>query len=154
VCGWSAEQVRQGAREAGRDPNNIDMASATCLYISDDLKHARNLVRWFPRLVSNHVFDALSRYPREQLPPELTKHVDLLKSKYDYRRHTELEAEHLKDVPDEMVDSFTIIGSRRDCVNKIEQLKAAGVTQILVYSGHVEQERLTRRIGEEIISVF
>ena len=37
------------------------MAAAPA-YVTDDLAHARDQVRWFPALVSNHVVDLVQRY--------------------------------------------------------------------------------------------
>ena len=48
------------------------MAAAPA-YVSDDLATAREHVRWFPALVSNHVMDLIARYDPTELPPELTR---------------------------------------------------------------------------------
>src|SRR5262249_35617230 len=69
---WCLGFVREGAEEAGRDFSKIRVMSATAVWISDDLKTARDRVRWFPALVSNHVVDLVSRYKPEDLPKELT----------------------------------------------------------------------------------
>ena len=52
---WCLDFVRQGAQEAGRDFSTIRVMSATAVWVSDDLARARQHVRWFPALVSNHV---------------------------------------------------------------------------------------------------
>src|SRR5205814_4798916 len=52
---WCLGFVREGAKEAGRDFSKIRVMSATAVWISDDMKVARDRVRWFPALVSNHV---------------------------------------------------------------------------------------------------
>ena len=36
--------------------------------MTDDLAHARDQVRWFPALVSNHVVDLVHRYSRPTCP--------------------------------------------------------------------------------------
>ena len=49
--------------------------SATAVWVSDDLTKARQQVRWFPALVSNHVVDLITRYQPGELPDELTAYV-------------------------------------------------------------------------------
>jgi alkanesulfonate monooxygenase SsuD/methylene tetrahydromethanopterin reductase-like flavin-dependent oxidoreductase (luciferase family) len=58
---WCLGFVREGAHEAGRDFSTIRVMSATAVWVSDDAK-ARQQVRWFLALVSNHVVDLISRY--------------------------------------------------------------------------------------------
>jgi alkanesulfonate monooxygenase SsuD/methylene tetrahydromethanopterin reductase-like flavin-dependent oxidoreductase (luciferase family) len=52
--------VWQGAKEAGRDPKSVEIMAAAPVWVSDDLALARQRVRWFPALVSNHVVDRSS----------------------------------------------------------------------------------------------
>src|SRR5262245_33084205 len=59
---WCLGFVREGAIEAGRDPDSIKVMAATAVWVSDDLQMARDQVRWFPALVSNHVVDLIKRY--------------------------------------------------------------------------------------------
>jgi len=72
-----AAEVRRGREEeeAGRDPASIKLMCAAPAYITDDLAHARDEVRWFPALVSNHVVDLVSRYAETELPRELTDFI-------------------------------------------------------------------------------
>src|SRR5262244_1467215 len=62
---WCLGFVREGAEEAGRDFSKIRVMSATAVWMSDDKATARERVRWFPALVSNHVVDLVSRYKAE-----------------------------------------------------------------------------------------
>jgi probable F420-dependent oxidoreductase len=59
---WFLRFVREGAEEAGRRFEDIKVMSAAPGYITDDIAHAREQVRWFPALVSNHVVDLVKRY--------------------------------------------------------------------------------------------
>ena len=59
----------KGAESADRDPSSIEVMSAAPVWISADLELARERVRWFPALVSNHVLDLISGYKPEELPP-------------------------------------------------------------------------------------
>jgi len=69
LIAWCLGFVKKGAEAAGRDPRSIEVMSAAPVWISADLKLARERVRWFPALVSNHVLDLISGYKPEELPP-------------------------------------------------------------------------------------
>lgn len=69
LIAWCMSFVKEGARAAGRDPSQIEVMSAAPVWVSDDLALARERVRWFPALVSNHVMDLIRQYKPEDLPP-------------------------------------------------------------------------------------
>src|SRR5258708_864361 len=87
----------------------IEVMAAAPVWASDDLKTAREHVRWFPALVSNHVMDLISKYKPEELPPALTSFVKD-RGKYDYLHHCEVGSDNADFVTDEVVDRFCIIG--------------------------------------------
>ena len=71
---WFVGQVRDAAADAGRDPSSILVQAAAAAYLGPrDL--GRERTRWFPALVSNHVVDLVNKYPREQLPANLTGYI-------------------------------------------------------------------------------
>src|SRR5258706_16322571 len=86
LIAWCLSFVKKGAEAAGRDPKKIEIMAAAPVWVSDDLKLARDRVRWFPALVSNHVVDLISRYKPEELPPALTSYVSK-RGGYDYQTH-------------------------------------------------------------------
>src|SRR4029077_16577673 len=86
---WCMGFVREGAREAGRDPAKIEVMAAAPVWVSDDLAAARERGRWFSAMVSNHVLDLIARYPQAELPEALTSYVRD-RGKYDYLHHAEV----------------------------------------------------------------
>src|SRR5213593_1274544 len=109
LIAWCMTFVKKGAEAAGRDPQKIEIMAAAPVWVSDDLKLARDRVRWFPALVSNHVVDLISRYKPEELPPELTAYVQD-RSGYNYLHHAEVGSSNAQFVTDEVVDRFCIVG--------------------------------------------
>ena len=51
----------EAAEEAGRDPDALECIVCAPSHISDDIADAREQVRWFPAMVSNHVMDLIER---------------------------------------------------------------------------------------------
>jgi probable F420-dependent oxidoreductase len=147
---WLLTFVRQGAEEAGRRFEDLEVMSAAPAYVSADLAHAREQVRWYPALVSNHVVDLVKRYEPKDLPKELTDYI-AARDHYDYTDHGRVGAEHAGFVTDEVVDRFCVIGSAEACERKLRDLEAAGVTQFNIYSMVDDPEAVIRAFGKELI---
>ena len=129
---WCCGFVKEGAKEAGRDYSKIQIMAAAPVWVSDDMKIARDRVRWFPALVSNHVMDLIARYKPEELPPALTSYVRE-RGAYDYLHHCEVGSSNAEFVTDEVVDRFCVLGSPQKQIAKLERLAEAGVTQFNIY---------------------
>ena len=147
---WSLQSVQEGAREAGRDPQKIEVMSAAAVWVSDDLRQARERVRWFPALVSNHVMDLISRYKPEELPPALTHYVRN-RGGYDYQHHCEVGSSNANFVSDDVVDRFCLIGPAEAHREKLARLKRAGVTQFNIYLMSGEEEKTLEIYSNEIL---
>jgi probable F420-dependent oxidoreductase len=151
---WFLQYVREGAEEAGRRFEDIKVMAAAPAYLSDDLPRARELVRWFPALVSNHVVDLVKRYNPADLPREL---VDYIRARdhYDYRDHGRVGAEHAGFVTDEVVDRFCVLGPPEAVRDKLQELASAGVHQFNIYlSWEADAEGVIRSFGERVIPAF
>jgi alkanesulfonate monooxygenase SsuD/methylene tetrahydromethanopterin reductase-like flavin-dependent oxidoreductase (luciferase family) len=142
--------VREGAEEAGRDFSKIRVMSAAPVWVSDDLAAARDHVRWFPALVSNHVVDLVSRYKPEELPPELTAYVKERKG-YDYLHHAEVGSGNAEFVNDEVVDRFCIVGPAKEQTRRLKELEEAGVTQFNIYLMCGDEEQTVEVYGSDVI---
>lgn len=150
---WCLGFVREGAEEAGRDFSKIRVMSAAPVWVSDDLEKARDHVRWFPALVSNHVADLVSRYKPEELPEELTAYIRDRKG-YDYLHHAEVGSSNAEFVTDEIVDRFAIVGPAEEHVRRLRELIAVGVTQFNIYLMSGDEEDTVEVYGREIVPKF
>jgi probable F420-dependent oxidoreductase len=147
---WCLGFVREGAREANRDFNKIEVMAAAPVWPSADLKTAREHVRWFPALVSNHIIDLISKYKPEELPESLTSFVSN-RGKYDYHHHCEVGSDNADFVSDEVVDRFCLIGPVEAHRKKLEALRKVGVTQFNIYLMCGEEEATLNTYAREII---
>jgi probable F420-dependent oxidoreductase len=153
LIGWFLRYVREGAEEAGRPFEDIRVMAAAPAYVASDRAHAREQVRWFPALVSNHVVDLVKRYEPVDLPQELTDYI-AAREHYDYADHGRTGAEHTEFVTDEVVDRFCVIGTAKECRKKLRELASVGVDQFNIYSMVDDPEGLIRSFGSELIPSF
>jgi probable F420-dependent oxidoreductase len=150
LIAWCVSFVHEGARQAGRDPRAIEVMAAAPVWVSDDVKLARERVRWFPALVSNHVMDLISRYKPEELPPALTAYVQN-RGGYDYLHHCEVGSSNANFVSDEVVDRFCLVGPVEAHLKKLRRLAEAGVTQFNIYLMCGEEEETLKVYGREVL---
>jgi probable F420-dependent oxidoreductase len=150
---WCLGFVHEGARAAGRDPSSIKVMAAAPVWVSDDLATAREHVRWFPALVSNHVMDLVNRYDPAELPPELTAYVRN-RGEYDYLHHAEVGSSNATFVSDEVTDRFCIVGTVEDHRRKLQELIDAGVDQFNIYLMSGDEEATLEVYGREVIPAF
>jgi probable F420-dependent oxidoreductase len=147
---WCLGFVREGAREVGRDAAKIQVMAAAPVWASDDLKLARERVRWFPALVSNHVMDLISKYKPEELPKSLVSYVQN-RGKYDYLHHCEVGSDNADFVSDEIVDRFCLVGAIEQHRKKLEALRKVGVTQFNIYLMCGDEEKTLEIYGREVL---
>ena len=70
IIQWIMDTARKAAEEAGRDPAELKCIVGAPSHISDDIADAREQVRWFPAMVSNHVMDLIERYGWDARDPD------------------------------------------------------------------------------------
>ena len=153
IIRWCIGFVRASAEEAGRNPDDIEIMAAAPAYVSDDLALARDKVRWFPALVSNHVVDLINKYPKDDLPEALWKYVENREG-YDYHHHAEVGSDNARFVSDEITDQFAIVGPPSAHHERLEQLREAGVTQFNIYLMNGEEEDCLDAYGRDIVAEF
>ena len=135
---WFVSQLRDSAVQAGRDPKAVKVMAAAPAHIGD-LADGRDRTRWFPALVGNHVVDLVNKYPREDLPDELTTYIRNREG-YDYLHHAEVGSDNARFVSDEIVDRFAIVGPPAAHRERLAELRDAGVTQFNVYLMNGDEE--------------
>jgi probable F420-dependent oxidoreductase len=155
IIQWIMETARKAAEEAGRDPAALKCIVSAPSHVSDDLADAREQVRWFPAMVSNHVQDLIDRYGADgsTVPKALTEYVQSRKF-YDYNEHSRVGAKHGEFVTDEICDRFCVIGDVDRCKQKLRELVDVGVDQFNIYLMTHGQEETLQANGDGIIPDF
>jgi probable F420-dependent oxidoreductase len=146
---WFVGQVREAEVAAGRPAGSVRVQAAAPAHVGS-MELCRERTRWFPALVSNHVVDLVTKYPREQLPPALTGYARDRKG-YDYHHHAEVGSSNAAFVGDDVTDRFCVLGSVDDHIRKLRELAAAGVDQFNLYLMNGDEEDILDVYGRKII---
>jgi probable F420-dependent oxidoreductase len=152
IISWIMDTARKAAVEEGRDPAALKCIVGAPSHVTDDLADARDQVRWFPAMVSNHVMDLIERYGTDgsAVPKALTDYVQARKF-YDYDDHSRVGAAHGEFVTDEICDRFCVIGNTDQIKAKLKELEGVGVDQFNVYLMTHGQEETLQAYGSDII---
>ena len=154
IIQWIMDTARRAAEEVGRDPSELQCIVCAPSHITDDMQEARDQTRWFPAMVSNHVWDLVERYGEEsEIPKALTDYIKARKF-YDYKDHSRVGAAHGEFVTDEIADRFSVLGTVEQATEKLQELESIGVDQFNIYLMTEGQEEVLRAYGEEIIPQF
>ena len=146
---WFVDQVREAEAAAGRPAGSVRIQAAAPAHVGS-LELCRKRTRWFPALVSNHVVDLVTKYPRDRLPQALTGYI-ADRAGYDYHHHAEVGSTNSAFVGDEVTDRFCVLGSLDDHVAKLRLLADAGVEQFNVYLMNGDEEEILEIYGRDII---
>jgi probable F420-dependent oxidoreductase len=146
---WFVDQVREAEAAAGRPAGSVRVQAAAPAHFGS-LEVCRERTRWFPALVSNHVVDLVTKYPRERLPEALTGYIQD-RAGYDYHHHAEVGSTNAAFVGDEVTDRFCVLGSVDAHVAKLRLLADAGVDQFNIYLMNGDEEEVLDVYGREII---
>jgi probable F420-dependent oxidoreductase len=153
IVDWIMGQARTAGEKEGRDPTALAPIVCAPVSLGHDMAAARDTVRWFPAMVSNHVVDLLKRYDQSMLPESLTSYL-ARREFYDYAHHSRQGAKHGEFVDDETCDRFCILGTVEDHIAKLRELEAHGVEQFNIYLMTGNHEGILRAYGEHIIPLF
>src|SRR4051812_37007499 len=151
---WLTDHALGAGKEAGRDMSKFRIMSAAPVWVGD-MKKAREQTRWFPAMVGNHVADLVERYGKSgtAVPQRLTDYVEGRKG-YDYHHHADIHADHLGFITDDIIDSFGVLGTVEQHIEKIKELESIGVTQFNIYLMCDEEERIVEEYGKHILPKF
>jgi probable F420-dependent oxidoreductase len=151
---WLADHAVNAGKETGRDMSNFKIMSAAPAW-TGDINKAREQTRWFPAMVGNHVADLVDRYGKggATVPKRLTDYVEGRKG-YDYRHHADKDADHLGFITDDIIDSFGVLGTVEQHIEKLKELESIGVTQFNIYLMCGDEERILEDYGKHILPQF
>lgn len=127
VYEWAKEKIREGAQQAGRKENDIAILAAGMLCVRDDGDEARRIVRNRIANRAHHNF----RFTFETVPPEELEGVKKFMAGFDVMKPME-ERVDPDLVNDYLIQRFSIAGNPKECIERIEELNAAGMEHLML----------------------
>ncbi len=149
VFEWAKEKIRQGAAESGRPANDVAIIAAGMLCVRDDGDEARRIVRNRIANRAHHNF----RFTLETVPPGELEGVKKFMAGFNVMKPME-ERVDPDLVNDYLIQRFSIAGTARECIERIEQLQAAGVEHLLLTPARKVFHESVERFAKDVIPHF
>jgi 5,10-methylenetetrahydromethanopterin reductase len=153
----SIAQVHAGAREAGRDPGEIDLWWWPDVNVGASYAEAVEEIKTSLAMAGNH----LTRFTAEgkHVPPELLPKLATLAERYVFGEHARPGSANCHLITelglvDYLADRFAIVGTPADCVKKLEHAIEAGARQFWMSIHFDDKFGLLRDFAEQVIPAF
>lgn len=149
VFEWAREKIRQGAAESGRKASDISIIAAGMLCVRDDGNEARRIVRNRIANRAHHNF----RFTLETVPPAELEGVKQFMAGFDVMKPMEDRVDP-DLVNDYLVRRFSIAGTAGECIDRIEELQAAGVAHLMLTPARKVYHESVERFAKDVIPHF
>jgi len=127
VLEWARERMAEGAHEAARPPSDLSLIVAGMVCVRDDGDEARRIVRNRIANRAHHNF----RFTLETVPPEELEGIKKFMAGFDVMKPME-ERVDPDLVNDYLVRRFSIAGTAAECIERLEELRDAGVEHLML----------------------
>ena len=151
ICRWLAVQARLAGEARGRNMSDYRVMAAAPAFVGP-MDVCIEKTRWFPAMVGNHIAEIVERYGEDSdvLPKALSAYVKNRRG-YDYSKHGQSDNPYLDFITPDVVESFAVLGSVEQHIDKLRRLEAVGVTQFNIYFENGDEEELITNYAEHII---
>jgi 5,10-methylenetetrahydromethanopterin reductase len=141
VYRWALKRIREGAAEAAREPSEISVIAAGMLCVRDDGNEARRIVRNRLANRAHHNF----RFTLETVPAAELDGVKKFMAGFDVMQPMEERVDPELVTP-YLTRRFAIAGNPAECIERVEELAAAGVKHLMLTPA--------RKVYEETVDAF
>jgi 5,10-methylenetetrahydromethanopterin reductase len=149
VYEWAKERMREGTTESGRRDNDVAVIAAGMLCVRDDGNEARRIVRNRIANRAHHNF----RFTLETVPQEELEGVKKFMNAFDVMKPME-ERVDPDLVNDYLIRRFSIAGSPKECIERIEELRSAGVEHLMLTPARKVYHESVQRFATEVMPHF
>ncbi|HVO92465.1 MAG TPA: LLM class flavin-dependent oxidoreductase [Terriglobales bacterium] len=127
VYAWAKQKIREGAAETDRQASDVAILAAGMLCVDEDGAKARRIVRNRIANRAHHNF----RFTFETVPPNELDGVKRFMDGFDVMKPMEDRVDP-DLVNDYLIHRFSIAGNPKECIERIAELKAAGVEHLML----------------------
>lgn len=153
----SIAQVAAGAREAGRDPEAVELWWWPDVNLAPSRREAIDEIRMSLAAAGNH----LSRLTTEgkHIPPDLLGPIEELGRRYTFTDHVVPGGANGRLIEelgllDYLAERFAVVGSARECVAKLERAVEAGARRFWMSVHFDEKLRFLRDWAAQVMPAF
>jgi 5,10-methylenetetrahydromethanopterin reductase len=149
VTDWARQRVAEGAKEAGRSPDDVDIMPAGMIVVDDNGDLARRRVRSRMANRAHHNF----RFTMETVPEGEAAGIQQFMDNFDISKPIE-ERVDPNFVTNYLLERFTIAGTPAECIAKVKRLEADGIQRILLTPPNANYDQVMEAWGKQVIEKY
>jgi 5,10-methylenetetrahydromethanopterin reductase len=149
VFDWARSRIREGATQGNRKESEIAILAAGMLCVRDDGAEARRIVRNRIANRAHHNF----RFTLETVPPEELEAVKEFMAAFDVMKPME-DRVNPDLVNDYLVRRFSIAGTPKECIERIEELQAAGMEHLMLTPARKVYHESVEKFAQDVMPRF
>lgn len=149
VTDWARARIAEGAKDAGRKVEEIDIMPAGMIVVDEDGDSARRRVRSRMANRAHHNF----RFTMETVPEGEAAGVQRFMDNFDISKPIE-ERVDPSFITNYLLERFTIAGTPRECIDKVKRLEADGVKRILLTPPNAIYDQTMDAWGRQVIAKY
>lgn len=147
-------EVRDGAREADRDPDDVDIWVMSRASVRDDREEA--LIDLKANLASAGSFGLRSPAQMATVPPELKDRIRELQARYDTTHHVVWDGPNSRlidelGLTEYLASRFAVVGTPEECRAQAATIEKLGVSTLLVPAVDRDPDGLMTRFAEAVL---
>ena len=143
---FAVDQIKKGIEEAERTIQDVDITAYTSFSVAEQTEKAKEAVIPPVAFITASVNEKILE--RHEISFEKAREVQENLDSGDF-------GEAFGSVTDQMIESFALYGTPEECIERIEELKEVGVTQLVSGSPiGPDKDKAIQMISEEIMSSF
>ena len=144
------EDIENGAKKARRKIEEVDRVASFYSAVSDDYEEAYRSVEYVARMALVLERSVAERNGHKiMLPEEVTIQRIIPQTQLIDKMNNAMQ-----EIPSELVDKITVIGSVENCINKIEKYLKAGATSVSMVNVAPNIDKTYELYGKTIIPYF
>lgn len=152
----SLEHVREGAREAGRNPDDLETWLFAKANVADERETAVEEIKMALAASANHAFS--HTLEGKMVPDEHVDAIERLKDEYVSHEHEQPGETHNKQLVEELgltdylADRFAVVGTPADCRAKLDEIESVdGLDGVLLTALSEDERGLVSRLGRDVL---
>src|SRR6185503_970663 len=149
VTDWARQRILEGAKDAGRRLEEVDIMPAGMIVVDADGDLARRRVRARMANRAHHNF----RFTMETVPEGEAAGIGRFMDNFDISKPIE-ERVDPSFVTEYLLERFTIAGTPQECIDKVKRLETDGIERILLTPPNAIYDQVMETWGKQVIGKF
>jgi 5,10-methylenetetrahydromethanopterin reductase len=145
---YAKRNIELGAKESGRNLSDIKLYQRLACAVSDDRELVRKEARGYASVAAGTIYNGI---PRADIPEDLYEDLRIMKEKYDYQQHGNMDADHAGLITDRILDAVGIAGTPDEAIPRFNELIDAGIENFVLPIATREPGLVTDALADKVI---